>query len=97
MDHPAACAYAIVWPTDSKIERKRGRSCGRVLAFRRAGSASVRPLHQLHREEGPTVGEGSQLVDRNHARVLQLAADLGFLDEPTDQVGLRRGAIRAAP
>ena len=37
---------------------------------------------------GPVVGEGAQLVDRDHAGMLQLARDLGLLDEPADQVGL---------
>src|SRR3954451_24873147 len=34
------------------------------------------------------VVEGAQLVDRDHAGVLQLAGDLGLLDEPSDQVGV---------
>ena len=43
---------------------------------------------QLHGEVGATVGEGAQLVDRDDAGVLQLAADLGLLDEPADKLGL---------
>ena len=45
-------------------------------------------LDQLHREEGPEVGEGAQLVDRHDAGVLELAADLGLLDEAADHVGV---------
>ena len=45
-------------------------------------------MHQLHREVGPAVGEGAQLVDRHDPRVLELAADLGLLDEAADQLGL---------
>ncbi len=45
-------------------------------------------LDQLHREERPAVGEGAQLVDRHDPRVLELAADLGLLDEPADHVGV---------
>ena len=42
-------------------------------------------LHQLHREERPTVLEAAQLIDRDDPRMLQLAADLGFLNETADQ------------
>ncbi len=45
-------------------------------------------LHQLHREIGPAVGEGAQLVDRHNAGMLELAADLGLLHEPAHQLGL---------
>ncbi len=45
-------------------------------------------LDQLHGEEGPEVGEGAQLVDRHDAGVLELAADLGLLDEAADHVGV---------
>src|SRR5262249_36217208 len=34
------------------------------------------------------VAEGAELVDRDDAGVLELAADLGLLDEPADQRGL---------
>ena len=43
-------------------------------------------LDQLHGEEGPAVGEGAQLVDGDDAGVLELAADLRLLDEPSDHV-----------
>ena len=45
-------------------------------------------LDQLHGEIRPAIGEGAQLIDRDHAGVLQLAGDLGLLDEPADQVGV---------
>ena len=34
------------------------------------------------------VGEPAQLVDRDDPRVLELAADLGLLDEPADHLGV---------
>jgi hypothetical protein len=45
-------------------------------------------LDQLHGEEGPAVGEGAQLVDGDDAGVLELAADLGLLDEAADHLGI---------
>ncbi len=45
-------------------------------------------LDQLHREEGPAVGEGAELVDGDDAGVLELAADLRLLDEAADHVGV---------
>ena len=46
------------------------------------------PLTSFMREERPQVGERPQLVDRHDAGVLELAADLRFLDEPSDHVGV---------
>ena len=43
-------------------------------------------LDQPHGEERPQVGERAQLVDRHDPRVLELAADLRFLDEAADDV-----------
>ena len=34
------------------------------------------------------VGQRAQIIHRHHARVLELAADLGLLEEPFDQVEL---------
>ena len=71
----------------SKMDRKRGRSCAgdwRSASNAEQGSA----LDQLHGEIGPAIGEGAQLVDRHDAGVLELAADLGLLDEAADQFGL---------
>ncbi len=45
-------------------------------------------LDQLHGEVRPAIGERAQLVDRNHAGMLQLSGDLSLLDEPADQVWL---------
>ncbi len=45
-------------------------------------------LDQLHGEVGATVGEGAQLVDRDDAGVLELAADLRLLDEAADEGGV---------
>src|SRR5581483_2732423 len=41
-------------------------------------------LDELQGEIRAAVGEGAQLVDRDDPRVLQLAADLRLLDEPTE-------------
>ena len=71
---------------------------GQVVGRRRAGREQVGqrlPLDQLHGEVRPAVGEGAQLVDRHDARVLELAADLGLLDEPADQLGRCRGGPRS--
>ena len=42
------------------------------------------PADQLHGEERPPGGVEAQLVDRQDPGVLQLAADLGLLDQPAD-------------
>ena len=48
---------------------------------------SQRPaLDQLHREIRPPVGKRPELIDRHNPRMLQLAADLCFLDEPPDHL-----------
>ncbi len=54
------------------------------LQHRRQGAAP----DELHRDEQPAVGEASQLVDRRDPGVLELAADLGFLDEPAHHLGV---------
>ena len=48
----------------------------------------MRPLTSFMAKYGRRSVEGAQLVDRDHAGVLQLAGDLGLLDEPADQVGV---------
>ncbi len=40
------------------------------------------PVDELHGEVRPPVGEPAQVVDRYDPRVLELAAQLGLLDEP---------------
>ncbi len=68
------------------MPKSRGwSSAGPALRQQRRQGAA---LDQLHGEIRPVVGEGAQFVDRNHAGVLQLAGDLGLLDEPADQVGV---------
>ena len=53
--------------------------------------------HELHREVGPLVGEHAQLVDRHHARVLELAADgLRLLDEPEGSARGRRACVSSS-
>ena len=71
----------------SKMERNRGRSSSGSVAGLQQLRQGV-ALDQLHGEEGPEVGEGAQLVDRHDAGVLELAADLGLLDEPADHAGV---------
>ena len=51
-------------------------------------------LDQLHGEVGPPVGEGAQLVDRDDAGVLELAGDLGLLDEAAEQLGVAAVAFQ---
>ena len=46
------------------------------------------PFHQLHGEIGPPIRECAQLVDRHDPWMLQLAANLGLLDEPANKIGL---------
>ena len=43
---------------------------------------------ELHGQKRPAVGKRAQLVDRHDARMLKLAADLGFLDEPIAELGI---------
>ena len=49
-------------------------------------AASVWPFTSFMREERP-VAEPADVVDRHHARMLQLAADLGLFDEPPGDFG----------
>ena len=72
---------------DSKIERNLGRPSLGDLRCRQDLGQRV-PFDQLHREIRATVAEGSQLVDGDDSRMLQLAGDLGFFDEPADHLGL---------
>ena len=65
-----------------------GRAAGRSGRSDQQDAARVRPFDQLHREIRPAVGEGAQLVHRHDAGMLELAADLRFLDEPAHQLGL---------
>ena len=66
------------------MPRRRGRSsvgCSRSLENCRERL----PFHQFHREERP-VAEPADIVDRHHARVLELPANLGLFNEPPGDV-----------
>ncbi len=54
-------------------------------AFEQGGQGAA--PDQLHGDVEPGVGKPAQLVDRDDARVLELAGDLGLLDEATDHLG----------
>ena len=64
-----------------------------VLQQRGQGAAA----DQLHRDIEPAVGKLAQLVDRDDPRMLELAADLRFLDEPSDHLGDDRDALPGSP
>ncbi len=69
------------------MPRSRGWSTvGPARSASRAARCAA--FDQLHGEVRRLVGEGGQLVDRDHAGVLQLSGDLRLLDEPADQLGL---------
>ncbi len=87
MDHPAGVGVGHRLRDGREGRQEPGQVVGRPGAGREQVGQRL-PFHQLHAEEGPAVGEGAQLVDRHHARVLELAADLRLLDEAADQVGL---------
>ena len=86
VDHPAG-----VRVSDRLCHREeRGQQARAVL--RRVGPLGQQvgqgpALDQLHGEVGAAVGEGPQLVDRDNAGVLELAADLRLLDEAVDHLG----------
>ena len=82
---PLAWAYAIACATCRAMPSRRGRSADGVGAFAEDRRERL-PFHQLHGEKRP-VAEPADVVDRHHARVLQLAADLGLFDEPPGDVG----------
>ena len=83
--------------SDKSPRRSTGTAAGRrrlrVGQQVRQGAS----LDQLHGEEGPVVSERTQLIHRHDAGMLELAADLGFLDEPPDQVGTFAKVPRAGP
>ena len=96
VDHAPRVGVGHRLATCSKIAQEPRQVVGRVLPVgQQRGQGAA--LDQLHREEGPAVGEGAQLVDRHDARVLELAADLRLLDEAADQLGVVAGAARAGP
>ena len=87
MDHPPGMGVGdrLADLLEDRRATGAGRRPGRLRLQQRGEGA---PLDQLHREEGPAVGERAQLVDRHDPGVLELAADLRLLDEPADQVGV---------
>ena len=54
------------------------------------------PLHELHREVRTAVGLESQRVDGDDAGVLELAPDLGLLDEALEDLGVLPACVLAA-
>jgi hypothetical protein len=63
---------------------------GQVVGRRRALGQQGREgaaADQLHREERPMILQSAQVVDRDDAGVLELAADLCLLDEPPHDLG----------
>ena len=86
MDHPSG--VGVGYRLADRLEDRQ--ETGQVVGGRFAPAKKRRkrlPFHQLHGEERPAVGKRAELVDRHDAGVLKLAADLGLLDEPVDQVG----------
>ncbi len=60
-----------------------------MTAVRAARERSERAsLHQLHGKIRTVVAELAELIDRDHSRVLELAADLCLFDEPAHQLRL---------
>ena len=97
MDHPAGVGvgHRLADLLEDRQEPRQARRPAR--AGPRSSAASVRPLTSFMAKIRPAVGEGAQLVDRDDAGVLELAADLGLLDEAADQLGMAAGAPRAGP
>ena len=87
MDHPARMGVGHRLRDGREDRQEPGQVVGRSRAGREQVGQRL-AFDQLHAEERPLVGEGPQLVDRHDARMLELAADLRFLDEPADQVAV---------
>src|SRR5262245_53717679 len=85
-----AWAYATVWQTCSNAATNRPRP------WAGAGGQQVvqgAALDQLHGEEGAAVGQGTQVVNRRDARVLQLGGDAGLVGEPAGDGRVGRVAV----
>ena len=86
MQHPAAVRVGerLAHPLEHLEEVRQ--VVGRVLA---GGELRVEglPVHQLHREERPRVGQLAQLVHRDHTGVLEHPGDARLLDEPLAEAG----------
>ena len=83
-------AWAIGHRLADLLEDRRAAACGpRPGPARSARSAArVRPLTSFMVKYGRRSAKRPQLVDRHDAGVLELAGDLGLLDEPADQLGV---------
>jgi hypothetical protein len=68
----------------SGLNRTRGADATPLAKEHRQRAA----LDQLRGETGTLFGVSAKVVDGHHARMLELAADLGLLDEAADQAGL---------
>ncbi len=79
---PLAWAYAAIacTPLAEQYPAQAG-TIGRWVGPLAENRRERLPFHQLHREERP-VAEPADIVDWNHARVLELPANLGLFNEP---------------
>ena len=68
------------------MSRKAGRS-RRGIDSRGEKGGQGTALDQFHREIRAGILEDAELIDRDDARMLELAADLRLLDEPVDELG----------
>ena len=87
MDHAPSVSISHRLRDGGENRKEPGQSVGRGGTGRQQLGQRF-PFHQLHAEEWPAVCECPQLIDRHHAGMLQLAADLSLLHEPTDHVGV---------
>ena len=87
MDHPPRMGVGHRLRHLLEDAEEPGQVVARVLPLAQEGGQGA-ALDQLHGKVGAAVAKGAQLVHRDDPGVLQLAADLGLLDEPADEVGL---------
>jgi hypothetical protein len=66
-------------PQETRQVRRRVGAVGQQIA-------QGAPLDQLHREERPLIGQGPTVINGSDPRMLELATDSGFLDEPLDKL-----------
>ena len=95
VDHPPAVGVGdrvadVDEPPEELAERERPLAGGapavlRVVAL--DGLLEAVPLDEPHGVVGAAVAVAAQLVDRDDARMLQAAGDLGLADEPGPAVG----------
>ena len=87
MDHAAGVGVGHRLADLLEDPQEAGAGRRRRLARSASSDASVRPLTSFMVKYGRPSAKRAQLVDRDDARVLELAADLRLLDEPPDQLG----------